>query len=80
MWKPADAVARQITAPDAVEPGDVETLISAARAHGRQSEPDHEVGDLQDILRACWAQMAPGDRRAVLEHFRDLISTWRTEP
>jgi hypothetical protein len=30
---------------------DVGTYIAAARQHGEDSEPDHEVGDLQDLLR-----------------------------
>jgi hypothetical protein len=35
----------------------VEKLIEAAAAHGRDSEPDHEIGDLQDFLRLAWSLM-----------------------
>ena len=45
---------------------DVERLIEAARRHGEDSEPDHEVGDLQDVLRAAWAELTPDQRRRVI--------------
>ncbi len=32
----------------------LESLLNLAKAHGEDSEPDHEVGDLQDLLRAVW--------------------------
>lgn len=40
----------------------IEFYIDLALAHGRDSEPDHEVGDLQDFLRALWA-LCPSDVR-----------------
>lgn len=54
----------------------VETLILAAEEHGKQSEPDHEVGDLQDMLRTCWAFLSIAAKRKVLDNHRELISTW----
>lgn len=33
---------------------DIEFYIETAETHGAESEPDHEVGDLQDFLRAAW--------------------------
>lgn len=44
---------------------DIEDLISAAQEHGLQSEPDHEVGDLQEILRTAW-ELLPENKRGVL--------------
>lgn len=38
---------------------DIETLIEAARQHGLDSEPDHEVGNLQRLLRDCWDALDP---------------------
>jgi hypothetical protein len=35
----------------------VERLIDSAAQHGRDSEPDHEVGDLQEFLRLAWSLM-----------------------
>ena len=36
---------------------DVEHLLSVAQRHGEESGADHEVGDLQQFLRAAWAQL-----------------------
>jgi hypothetical protein len=44
----------------------VESLIEAAKRHGAESDPDHEVGDLQDFLRAIWKQLTPAQRAAAL--------------
>jgi len=41
---------------------EVEFYIDAAQKHGEDSEPDHEVGDLQDFLRRAWALMSPDQR------------------
>jgi hypothetical protein len=43
---------------------DIETYISAAEQHGQDSEPDNEVGDLQDLLRAAWTLLAPEQKKA----------------
>jgi len=44
---------------------DIEKLIAAAKAHGENSHgenphPEHEVGDLQDLLRLCWERIPGG--------------------
>jgi hypothetical protein len=41
-------------------------LMEAARLHGENSEPDHEVGDLQDLFFACWRVMSPEQRALAL--------------
>lgn len=41
---------------------DVEFYLKAARTHGEDSEPDHEVGDLQDFLRTMWSVLTPAQR------------------
>lgn len=38
----------------------VELCINAAEEHGKNSEPDHEVGDLQNFLRTMWEILTPG--------------------
>jgi hypothetical protein len=45
---------------------DVETYIEAAAQHGEDSDPDHEVGDLQNLLRAAFAKLS---HEQVLELF-----------
>lgn len=44
---------------------DVETLIAAATKHGEESEPDHEVGDLQEYIRSAWAVLTEAQKTAV---------------
>lgn len=44
----------------------LEDHISAAQTHGENSDPDHEVGDLQDMLRAVWEIMTPEQREEAL--------------
>ena len=41
-------------------------LIQAATLRGENSEPDHEVGDLQDLFLACWHMMSPEQRALAL--------------
>lgn len=40
-------------------------IIDAARRHGDVSERDHEVGDLQDALRAAWVLLTDAQRAAL---------------
>ena len=48
----------------------VYSLLECAVAHGENSEPDHEVGDLQDLLVACWSVMSPAQRGLALSEPR----------
>lgn len=57
----------------------LEALLEAAEAHGRESDPDHEVGDLQDLVRACWARLPEADRAALHEDFSDALRLWAAE-
>jgi hypothetical protein len=46
----------------------LEKLISAADNHGEDSgEPDHTVGDLQDMLREAWRLLPSAQRQEFLE-------------
>ncbi len=40
----------------------LELCLQAALAHGKDSDPDHEVGDLQQLLRRAWQILSPGQR------------------
>ena len=50
-------------------------LLAAAQSHGENSEPDHEVGDLQTIFQACWSVMTPEQRAEMLSarEMRELL-------
>jgi hypothetical protein len=52
----------------------LEALLAAAEEHGLESEPEDEVGDLQDLVRACWNRLGESDRQAV--HREHAESCW----
>src|SRR4051794_27911070 len=50
----------------------LQLLLEAAERHGRDSEPDHEVGDLQDLCWELWRELAPVRQlRVVARMLRD---------
>ena len=42
-------------------------LLQAAANHGQAGDPEHEVGDLEALVLACWARLSPEQRREVHE-------------
>lgn len=54
----------------------LDTLLAAAQAHGEESDPDHEVGDLQDMLAATWELLSQNARDDVYDDFMELIDEW----
>jgi hypothetical protein len=59
-------------------------LWERARLHGLASEPEHEVGDLQDLSRLCWDLLTPEQRDRVASEFSAQmddadggVSAWR---
>ena len=55
----------------------LQELLDAARRHGERSDPEHEVGDLQDLLHACWRRLSPKDRLEVFKESWELLHDWR---
>lgn len=55
----------------------LELCLHAAYEHGNNSESDHEVGDLQDMLTKAWGLMTPGQRLAMMadSQIREMIET-----
>lgn len=51
----------------------VEALITKAKEHGEDTEPDMEVGDLQDILRRCWEIMSVDQRTKIYKIFEEAF-------
>ncbi|WP_371438310.1 hypothetical protein [Polaromonas sp.] len=45
----------------------IEALIEAATIHGQDSNPDHEAGDLQELLRSAWNLMSSAQRQQLLD-------------
>lgn len=50
-------------------------LADAAIHHAEDSDPDHLVGDLQQIISTAWAVMSPDQRKAFLLS-PDIISVF----
>ena len=52
--------------------------LDAARNHGMESEPDHEIGDLQDLLFELWKHTSKRGRSRFLKSdtVRDLMKEW----
>ena len=55
---------------------DVEYFIGLAQQHGEDSEPDHEVGDLQTFFREAWALLSEAQRAVFRERaaVRETVS------
>lgn len=47
--------------------------ILAAELHGLDRDPDHEVGDLQDMLRIVWAALPKPARRRALRRLQAYV-------
>jgi hypothetical protein len=44
-----------------------------------QRTPDHEVGDLQAILRSCWKRLNAEQRREVYGEHEHAAAQWLAE-
>jgi hypothetical protein len=44
----------------------LDRILEAARMHGLDSNPEHEIGDLQQALTACWDVMGEDQKDRVL--------------
>ena len=52
-------------------------ILQAAAQHGNESEPDREVGDLQEALALAWDRLSRKARREVYKEVANgPISTW----
>lgn len=49
------------------EDTDIERFIAQARAHGEDSEPDMEAGDLQYALRIVWQALTAYQQQVLLK-------------
>ncbi len=49
-------------------------IVESAAQHGRDSEPDHEVGDLQDALCIAWELLNEEGRSSLLKRFFEEVA------
>lgn len=55
----------------------LERLLLAAAEHGLQSDdPDHEVGDLRDLMREIWEHVPLAARAKVAAERADYLEQW----
>jgi len=54
---------------------DIEDLITFAAEHGENSEPDHEVGDLQTFLRVAFNILSDEQKTTFFSH-AEVASTY----
>lgn len=52
---------------------DIEAIIQRAKKHGEESDPDMEVGDLQQVLRFVWGTLTSYQRRVLLKQITDEV-------
>jgi len=50
-------------------------IIHSAEQHGINSEPEHEVGDLQDALEIAWELLTPDQRKEVTRTYFEEVHT-----
>lgn len=48
-------------------------IINKARQHGEDSDPDHEVGDLQDVLREALTLMTKTQRTKLQQRIKEIF-------
>jgi hypothetical protein len=53
--------------------GGVSVLLVGAHNHGAESDPMHEIGDLQDVVRAAWAILTRAQRAKLLEECEEVL-------
>ena len=54
----------------------LDKLLAAAEAHGKESDADHEVGDLQGVLRSCWKRLTPKQQLEVYQEHEEIVAGW----
>lgn len=54
----------------------LDVALECAKAHGEQSEPDMEVGDLLELIEALFKHAPEDARRAALLEYADGREIW----
>jgi hypothetical protein len=56
-----------------------DTIIDAARRHGENDEPDHEVGDLQQAVETLLRRVPPSRLDDVRRELSETLTDWPQE-
>jgi hypothetical protein len=54
-------------------------IFAWAKAHGEESDPDHEVGDLQEALRDAMGRLSVAHATAVRDAAKERMLDWKDE-
>lgn len=54
----------------------LDLAIDSAKVHGQVSDPDHEVGDLLDLVEALYKHAPEAARKAALLEYGEEKSLW----
>ena len=63
----------------------LDLILDAAKAHGEADDPDHEVGDLQQLARDLWSVLTPAQRTAFpsssvnIVDWTEFVTEWLPE-
>lgn len=57
----------------------LDLALESARAHGEQSDPEHEAGDLAELVEALFAEMTEAQRKRALTKYGDGRTFWELE-
>jgi hypothetical protein len=72
-----DASSQSVLPEPPLDDAELDKLWEVAREHAAQSEPEHEIGDLQDLTRLCWRFLSDEQRQIVAATLRDQVqASW----
>jgi hypothetical protein len=54
----------------------LQIALNSASEHGAESDPDHEVGDLLELIETLWRHLSPDQQRAALLDYGEGRELW----
>lgn len=54
----------------------LDLILAAAEIHGEEGDPEHEIGDLQEVIYAMWKVLSEEQKVVVVASTADLVDTW----
>jgi hypothetical protein len=54
----------------------LDLILAAAEIHGEESDPEHEVGDLQGVIYTMWNVLSDDQKAVVVASTAELVDQW----
>jgi hypothetical protein len=54
----------------------LDLILAAAEIHGEEADPEHEVGDLQEVIYEMWSVLTDDQKAVVVASTAELVDTW----